>query len=101
MTTRGLCRIGFVIPKYGRSAVDRNRLKRSVRELARIRILGALRADASPTGMDIVMRALPSAYRASFDELRAEVDSLQAKLMRLLATYRSGASGGRAKPAGE
>jgi hypothetical protein len=51
--------------------------------------------------MDIVMRALPSAYRASIDELRAEVDSLQAKLMRLVSTSRSGASGGRTKPAGD
>jgi ribonuclease P protein component len=91
LTTRELCRIGFVVPKYGHSAVDRNRLKRSLRELARIRILGVLRADVAPTGMDIVMRALPHAYRASFDDLRAEVDSLGTRLLRL--TERSGRGG--------
>ena len=33
--------------------------------------------------MDIVMRTLPAAYTASFGGLRAEFDSLSARLLRL------------------
>ena len=83
LTPRQHSRVGFVVPKHGRSAVRRNRLKRSLRELTRLTILGALRASEAGSGMDIVMRALPAAYAASFETLRAEVESLRARLARL------------------
>ena len=51
------------MPKHGRSAVERNTLKRRLREIARIRIL----PGAPP--IDLVLTARPSAYRLSFDEL--------------------------------
>jgi len=35
--------------------------------------------------MDIVMRALPAAYAASYETLRAEFESLRARLARLAA----------------
>jgi RNase P protein component len=38
-------RAGFVVPKYGHSSVERNRLKRRLRELVRTRLLPALRVD--------------------------------------------------------
>jgi ribonuclease P protein component len=76
-------RIGFIVPKHGRSAVHRNRLKRALRELTRHTILGVLRTSKAGPGMEIVMRALPSAYAASFGALRDEFDSLPARLVRL------------------
>jgi len=82
VTSREQSRIGFVVPKHGRSAVRRNRLKRTLRELARLTVLTALRATKTGSSMDIVMRALPAAYGASFEGLRAEFESLSARLVR-------------------
>ena len=61
-------RVGVVVPKYRHNIVDRNRTKRRLRELARVRILPA--ADR----IDVLLRAKPEAYGASFDQLAAEVD---------------------------
>ena len=69
-------RIGFIVPKYKQSAVARNRLKRQLRELARLRLL--------PTRLpaDIVIRARPEAYLASFDMLTNEMSRVLAQLVR-------------------
>ena len=75
-------RIGFIVPKHGQTAVRRNRLKRILRELTRLTLLSALRASGAGLVMDIVMRARPSAYSASQDALRAELDTLRARLLR-------------------
>lgn len=56
-------RVGFVVPKHGRSAVERNRLKRRLRELVRTTILHKLPV------IDVVVHVRPSAYRLDFDEL--------------------------------
>lgn len=56
-------RVGIVVPKFGRSAVDRNTVKRRLRELVRTELLPTLGA------FDLVVRATLSAYSASFDEL--------------------------------
>ena len=76
-------RVGFVVPKYGHSSVDRNRLKRQLRELVRTRLLPSLRPEAQVDGasvtattlapIDVVVRALPTAYTAPFSALAAEV----------------------------
>ena len=42
-----LSRIGIVVPRHQHSAVDRNRLKRRLRELARLELLPALRGNAA------------------------------------------------------
>ncbi len=85
VTPRRESRIGFVVPKHGHSAVRRNRLKRMRRKLARRTILSCRRAPPAEAGssMDIVMRTLPAAYTASFGALRAEFESLSARLLRL------------------
>lgn len=82
VTSRHESRIGFVVPKHGRSAVHRNRLKRRLRELARLTILTARSAVEAGANMDIVMRTLPAAYTASFPALRAEFASVSARLLR-------------------
>lgn len=60
-------RVGFVVPKYNHSAVDRNRLKRQLREIVRTFILAGLPA------VDVVIKTRPSAYKAQFSTLLAEV----------------------------
>jgi ribonuclease P protein component len=72
-------RVGVVVPRYSGSAVDRNRLKRRLRELVRTRLL-----PAAPSA-DVVIRARPDAYSASFDALEADVARVAAQLPRLFA----------------
>ena len=42
-----LPRVGIVVPRHQHSAVDRNRLKRRLRELVRLELLPALRDAAA------------------------------------------------------
>ncbi len=64
-------RIGLIVPRYGHRVVDRNRLKRRLREIARIELLPRL---ATPDrGLDVLVRARREAYEAAFAELRAEL----------------------------
>ena len=60
-------RVGFVVPRYKHSAVDRNRLKRRLREIVRIAVLPTL------PPLDIVIRVFPVAYARSFDALQADL----------------------------
>lgn len=60
-------RVGFIVPKHGHTAVDRNRLKRRLREIARVELLPRLPA------VDVVVRSRPTAYAASFTALRGEL----------------------------
>jgi ribonuclease P protein component len=62
------------VPKYGHTAVERNTVKRRLRELLRTEVMAML------PNVDVVVRASPSAYRATFDELRR---ALQAALTKL------------------
>ncbi len=63
-------RVGFIVPKHGQTSVARNRLKRRLRELIRVRVLPAL------TPQDLVFRTLPSAYVQSWAVLSREVETL-------------------------
>lgn len=66
------------MPRYRHSAVDRNRLKRRLRELVRLHLL--------PLGLpaDIVIWAQRDAYAASFDALRAALTGTVPRLERHL-----------------
>jgi ribonuclease P protein component len=56
------------VPRYGRSIVERNRLKRRLREFLRTQWLPAARREApSP---QIVVRVKPHAYALEADALR-------------------------------
>ncbi|MEO7218014.1 MAG: ribonuclease P protein component [Gemmatimonadaceae bacterium] len=73
-----LCgRVGIIVPKYGHIIVERNRLRRRLRELVRIRMLPLLRS-MPPT--DVLIRALPKAYFASFEVLEQEIGGIVARL---------------------
>jgi ribonuclease P protein component len=60
-------RIGFIVPKHKQTGVARNRLKRWLREITRLRILRALPA------VDLVVRARPEAYAASMGALSSDM----------------------------
>ena len=62
------------MPKLKHTIVERNRLKRRLREIVRTRLLAKLPA------MDVVVRARAEAYDASFSTLAGELDSGVAKL---------------------
>lgn len=73
-----LCaRVGIIVPKYGHIIVERNRLRRRVREIVRVRMLPSLRS-VPPT--DVLVRTLPRAYSASFEVLEREIDGIVARL---------------------
>lgn len=63
------------MPRHGRNAVDRNRLKRRLREIVRQDVL------PSGHGVDIIVRAAPAAYALPFADLRAEVHGAIARLV--------------------
>lgn len=95
-----MSRIGFVVPKHGHSSVERNRLKRRLRELGRLRVLDVLR-NASSASTDLVMRVQPGAYRLDYERLRGEIDVLRARLLKLLHDSRGeGRAGEAAQPPG-
>ena len=64
-------RVGWVVPKLGRRIVDRNKLKRRLREIGRKRVLVCLREAG--LAADVLVRARTPAYRASYGQLEAEV----------------------------
>ena len=71
-------RVGFVVPKYKRTGVARNRLKRRLREIVRTRVLPML-----PPG-DLVIRPHPTAYDAPFERLVVELTGAAERARRLL-----------------
>jgi ribonuclease P protein component len=68
-----------VVPRHQHTAVDRNKLKRRLRELARLELLPALRHGAAS---DVAIRARRDAYEVSVDALRADVAAIVQALPR-------------------
>ena len=66
-------RIGWVVPKLGFRIVDRNLLKRRIREIGRRKVLGLL--AESGCGMDVLVRSRTSAYRATYAQLELEMSN--------------------------
>ena len=79
-------RVGIIVPRHKHSAVDRNLVKRRLREIARLRLLPLL-GDAP---LDVVVRAQPAAYGAAFAALEEEL---------VRATRRLAGGGPKARPA--
>ena len=68
------------MPRHGHSAVDRNTLKRRLRELVRTQLLTGLRARAPFDALDVALRARREAYAATFEQLRTDVLTVRARL---------------------
>lgn len=75
-------RVGIIVPKYKRSIVERNRLRRRLRELVRLKLLPVLReqSGAQGTAMDVLIRTFPKTYEMTFDELARAVDRLVTRI---------------------
>ena len=71
-------RLGVVVPKHKRTIVQRNRLKRRLREIGRTVLLPALGNHGAR--FDVLLRARPEAYTASFAELSGELAALTEEL---------------------
>ncbi|MGI8547445.1 MAG: ribonuclease P protein component [Gemmatimonadaceae bacterium] len=67
-------RVGVIVPKYKRSIVERNKLRRRLREIVRTRMLPVIPAR------DVFIRAMPQAYTSSFDVLVREIDGVIARI---------------------
>lgn len=69
-------RAGIVVPRHKHSAVDRNTLKRRLREIVRIHVL--------PLGipLDMVIWAQRGAYEVSFERLQQQMIELLPRLAR-------------------
>ena len=63
-------RVGIVVPKHRRKIVDRNRVKRRLREIVRTGLLPEL------NGVDLLIRAKPEAYSSSFEQLFGDVRAI-------------------------
>lgn len=60
-------RLGLIVPKFGHRIVERNLLKRRLREIGRRSVLPQLTRDGCP--VDVLLRARRSAYEADFEGL--------------------------------
>ena len=72
-------RVGLIVPKHKQTAVARNRVKRRLRECARLTLLPMLREQVP---LDVVLRATPSAYAATGAAIAADVQRIAERLGR-------------------
>jgi len=69
-----VARVAVIVAKFGHTAVERNKLKRRLRELVRMRMLPVI----SP--MDLLVRARREAYSATFEMLTDDVNDAAQRL---------------------
>jgi ribonuclease P protein component len=69
--TKGRPRLGVIVPRYGRSAVERNRLRRRLKEIARRDWLPTARMGGRE--FDVLVRVREEAYDRTFREIRSLV----------------------------
>jgi len=67
--------VAIVVPRHRHTIVERNRVRRLIREHLRLTILARLPV------MDLIVRALPGAYATKGEELRSELTEMTAKLL--------------------
>lgn len=79
-------RLGLVVPKHGHGVVDRNRVKRRLREIGRTEVLPRLRVEGLV--LDLLVRARREAYRAGFDQLRKELTAITEDLCSGWSSFR-------------
>jgi ribonuclease P protein component len=75
-----LAKVGFEVSRAVGSAVVRNRVKRRLREIMRVRLASL------PEGSMLVVRAQPAAAEARQSELAADLDRILRRLVPGLAT---------------
>ncbi len=71
-------RFGAIVPRHGHEVVERNRLRRRLREIGRRDVLPRL--GRRECYVDVLVRSRPAAYEARYTELRAELLRLTERL---------------------
>ncbi|HYW06807.1 MAG TPA: ribonuclease P protein component [Longimicrobium sp.] len=71
-------RLGVVVPKHKHIIVERNRVRRRLREIGRTVVLPALRNSGA--AFDVMIRARPEAYGATYAELLEQLTALTEEL---------------------
>jgi ribonuclease P protein component len=71
-------RFGIIVPRYGRTVVERNLLRRRLREIGRQEVLPRLRARDRK--LDILVRTRPGTYGSSFQDLRSDLIRITERL---------------------
>ena len=69
-------RVGIVVPRFQHTIVERNRLRRRLRELVRTRLLPIIPPQ------DLLLRANPRAYGKPFAILESEIRAIAGRLSR-------------------
>jgi ribonuclease P protein component len=69
-------RVGIIVPKWDRSAVSRNLVKRWLREIVRTELL-----PECSCGVDLAIRVRRAAYDASFQDLRADIERVKSVVL--------------------
>lgn len=64
-------RLGLIVPKHGRRIVDRNLLKRRLREIGRREVLPSL--ESRGLRIDVLVRARGAAYGTGMERLTKEM----------------------------
>lgn len=64
----------MIVPRHGHTAVDRNKLKRRLREIVRVQLLSNLPA------IDLVIRSRPTAYAQPFAAIATELADVRTSL---------------------
>jgi ribonuclease P protein component len=81
---RDVSRVGVTVSRTVKGSVDRNRAKRRLRELARLKLLAG---DSPLSGVgiryDVVLIARPAALELDFAELVAEAEQAALRLSKL------------------
>ena len=67
-------RLGVVVSKYQHSIVERNRIKRRLREIGRSKVLPALSEHGR--ALDVLVRARKKTYGVGFHELQKELEAI-------------------------
>ena len=68
----------MIVPKHRHSIVERNRVKRRLREIGRTRVLPRLRERG--LALDVLVRARREAYGVGFRRLSDELQSMTEEL---------------------
>jgi ribonuclease P protein component len=71
-------RLALVVPKHGHKIVERNRVRRWLREGARLELLPRCRDEG--VELDVLIRARPNAYEAEYGQLKEEIRELAEEL---------------------
>jgi ribonuclease P protein component len=71
-------RVGVVVPKHRHKIIERNRVKRRLREIVRTELLPELGA------IDLLIRAKPEAYSSSFEQLSGDLGVVSQWIAELL-----------------